>query len=369
MAGTLNVLEHVDDAYLVCMTGGAVVYGNRRARDLLMPANDEPIETLAEAVEPADAFLELISEARTVGDPVPGRVRARDGGSDVRLEACRIRLGDTAAVIVRCQLASEADAPFEAINRDLRLKREMLRHRRARLLLEQSRSDLDGFAARAAHELKAPARKVSSFAGLLCDDLKDSLDEFSAELLESIRNNADRMIEVIDAVYHFSSGSAGPLELADCPLDDVLETAAGAVAMDIHRSRVRLDIGPLPIVRGTPVYLALVFQNLLENAVKFRRQDVTTQVRIRWQSESGGGGTVTVSDNGIGFDQADAARIFAPFSRLEGADVDGAGLGLSTCRSIVERHGWLITASGRPGEGAVFSIHIPREAVVSLNGL
>lgn len=126
-----------------------------------------------------------------------------------------------------------------------------------------------------------------------------------------------------------------------------------------------IDIGPMPTISADPTQMRQMFQNLLANAMKFQGEGAVAQVVIRAEPATCGGRPgwrITVRDNGIGFEQHHAERIFAPFQRLHGrSEFGGSGIGLAIVRRIVERHGGTITAQSALGQGAVFNILIPAE--------
>jgi len=128
-----------------------------------------------------------------------------------------------------------------------------------------------------------------------------------------------------------------------------------------------IEIEPLPIVLGDSVQLRQVLQNLLSNALKFHRDDVALHVRVRTESSEGKRCIIAVEDNGIGFDDKYAERIFGTFQRLHGrAAYEGTGIGLSIARKIAWRHDGDISATGREGEGATFKLTLPLAAAGSL---
>jgi signal transduction histidine kinase len=138
----------------------------------------------------------------------------------------------------------------------------------------------------------------------------------------------------------------------------------------IEQAEARIELGELPMVEADPTQMRQLLQNLLSNALKFRRPGVPPVVRIsgrlRVQDDAGCGGgalrlcEVTVADNGIGFKPDYAGRIFGIFQRLNGRDeYPGTGIGLAACRKILERHGGAITATGQPGTGATFVFTLP----------
>ena len=129
--------------------------------------------------------------------------------------------------------------------------------------------------------------------------------------------------------------------------------------MRIDEVQATVEIGDLPTIEADPLQMRQLLQNLIGNALKFRRDDEPPVVRVT--AEKGDGlWRITVADNGIGFDRRQAERIFGVFQRLHGRTAyEGTGIGLAICRKIAERHGGTITADGVPGAGATFTVTLP----------
>jgi light-regulated signal transduction histidine kinase (bacteriophytochrome) len=133
------------------------------------------------------------------------------------------------------------------------------------------------------------------------------------------------------------------------------------IEVGIRNAGAQVNVGPLPSVRGDPNQLRQLFQNLIENAVKYRRPDVASMIRISGE-ENNGICRVFVEDNGIGFDEKYLQKIFQPFQRLHGRNEHpGLGIGLAVCRKIADRHRGTITAASTPGEGSTFIVTLPAE--------
>jgi signal transduction histidine kinase len=227
--------------------------------------------------------------------------------------------------------------------------------------LERSNRELQDFASIASHDLQEPLRKIRAFGDRLATGHAAALDESGQDYLARMTSAAARMQALIDdllaysrvasrqeAVHRVSLATVMSEVLVD--LEQRLADTHGAVKV----------IGSLPEVDADPMQLHQLLQNLIGNALKYRRPDVTPEVRVSCV-ESAAGWTIQISDNGIGFSQDQAARIFAPFQRLHGrGEFEGTGMGLAICRRIVERHGGTIAAHGRPGEGADFVVTLPR---------
>jgi PAS domain S-box-containing protein len=233
--------------------------------------------------------------------------------------------------------------------------------------LERWNAELREYAAVASHDLKAPLRIVSSYAQLVMDRYHDTLDDDGRRWLAYIVAGVERMHSRVD----------GMLALARVRTDgngfgetDVGELVAAAWR-ELQESRGSIDailiVEALPTVVADRAQLEALLRNLLENALKYRRADLSLEIRISAERTAGGDREpvwqFSVADNGIGLDMAHAARIFEIFHRLHQEDeYEGTGIGLAICRRIVERHGGRIWVESTPNQGATFRFTLESHA-------
>jgi light-regulated signal transduction histidine kinase (bacteriophytochrome) len=150
-------------------------------------------------------------------------------------------------------------------------------------------------------------------------------------------------------------------------LDDIVQDAAGDLEGAMKKIGARAEIGPLATVNGDPHQLRQLFQNLIENAVKYHRSGTTPCIRISGEV-SDGLCHISITDNGIGFDEKYLGKIFQPFQRLHGKDeYSGTGIGLAICRKIADRHGGMITAGSNPCKGSTFIVTLPIDGTKARN--
>jgi light-regulated signal transduction histidine kinase (bacteriophytochrome) len=216
-----------------------------------------------------------------------------------------------------------------------------------------------------AHELHEPLRKIATFGELLKQHAGPALDAESLDYLERMQRATERMRTTLDCVLAFARVPRG-LPFVTLDLAEVVASALEKLSPRIAAAGAAVDVGALPLIEGDPFQMQEVFEQLLDNALKFRREGVPPVVRIDSGSGPHHGQTchlVRVADNGQGFENTYAERIFRPFERLHGrGKYSGAGMGLSICREIVQRHGARIEAYGTPDDGAVFTIAVPAPA-------
>lgn len=225
--------------------------------------------------------------------------------------------------------------------------------------LEQATPEVEAFASSVSHDLKQPLNLISSYVQLFEEKHGDEVDDDGREYLHRASEAADRMVDLVDGLLMYTRAGTGAPEFERVDLDAALDDALDNLRLQIEETGATIQRDPLPDVRGTRSQLAQVFQNLVANALKFHREGVPPVVEIRLTRESGTW-RVEVEDNGTGFDPAETENLFEIFQRGSGvADREGSGVGLAVCRRIVEAHGGEIEADSMPGDGSVFTVHLP----------
>jgi PAS domain S-box-containing protein len=257
----------------------------------------------------------------------------------------------------------EANAELASANDDLAGSNEMLRmemeeRRKLDAELRRSNENLERFAYVASHDLREPLRTISSYSELLARRYKGKLDRDADDFIGFILDGSERMQSLISDILTYSRvGSGGRVrEEVDCGA--VLEGVTKSLAQEIRESRAVITSGTLPTIVGNENSFVQLFQNLMDNAIKFRGGDPP---RIHVGAErSDAGWEFSVSDNGIGIDPAQYDRIFMIFQRLhERGKYPGTGVGLAICRKIVENLGGKIWVESEPGKGATFRFTVP----------
>ena len=235
-------------------------------------------------------------------------------------------------------------------------QREMEDHAAA---LERSNRELNRFATVASHDLQEPLRKISAFASLLLRKLGPELDGQDADALDYLVDAAGRMRVLIDDLLAYSRASNRALELEDIALQPMVEGVLTGLDLQIAEAGADIRLGALPVVRGDAVLLSLLFQNLIANALKYRKGH-TVRIGIDAWVRDDAVCEITVRDDGIGFDPTFAEKIFEPFARLHTREAyAGTGIGLAICQQAAERLGGRIGVKSAPGEGSAFTVTLP----------
>jgi PAS domain S-box-containing protein len=242
--------------------------------------------------------------------------------------------------------------------------------------LRRSNQNLEEFAYAASHDLKEPIRKIHFFSDRLKESLKTKLTDNEQSYFDRMEIASKRMGSLIDDLLSYSQVSLRPKHFEDVDLDQLITLVLNDLDLEIDQKDAKIKVGNLPVVSGHHRQLQQVFQNLLSNALKYNKPGIPPVIEITCVRVKGRENPLTifneekekafwlirVSDNGIGFEQRDAERIFNVFTRLHGnAEYRGTGVGLSIVRKVIENHNGHIIAKGLPGEGSVFEIYLPAD--------
>lgn len=225
--------------------------------------------------------------------------------------------------------------------------------------LTRSNVELERFAYIASHDLQEPIRNVVAFSQLLQKRFMGKLGDEADEYLGYIISGAKRMQTLVLDLLDYSRVSTSGRSFARVALDDVLAAVRENLRMSLEESGALLDIDPLPRVYGDEIQLVALFQNLIGNAVKFRRPGVVPMIRVAVE-RTGPNWTIAVADNGIGIAAEHCPQIFTIFKRLHTDQTyPGTGIGLAVSKRIVERHGGSITVDSVPDQGSRFLLTLP----------
>ena len=228
--------------------------------------------------------------------------------------------------------------------------------------LEDSNTELEQFAYVASHDMREPIRTIRSFNSLLLKRYKDSLGERGSEFVYFIDDASKRLDNMLTDLLNYSRVNTKDKNRADIDLVDAVKAAARNLANKMHHEDISLNIAPLPQVMANPVQMERLFQNLIENGIKYNQQDKKViDVDCR---KNGNEYIISIKDNGIGIESIYQDKIFEIFRRLHGtAEYEGSGIGLATCKKIVEKHQGKIWVDSSPGEGTTMYFSLPLGAV------
>jgi signal transduction histidine kinase len=247
--------------------------------------------------------------------------------------------------------------------------------------LARSNDELEQFSSVASHDLQEPLRKIRMFGDRLRERLGDGLPEEPASDLSRMQNAAERMQRLINDLLDFSRVTHRGKEFELVDLGKVTAEVLADLEARVVELNARVDVADLPMIEADRTQMRQLMQNLVGNALKFHREGEPPVVRIRGEvfadqpprfsgeTTAGDRCVITVEDDGIGFDEKHAERVFTAFERLHSRSAyEGTGIGLSIARKIAWRHGGHITATGAPEQGATFTVTLPLSHANGRNG-
>ena len=353
-----KVMDAAPDGIMVVQNDGTIVLANAYCTKLFGYTSEEligkPIETLVppyireKHVSLRDGYF---SEPRTrpMGIGMPLVAAKRDGSLlPVEISLSPFIQGDKHMAVAIVRDVSELRAL------DHELKRHIEEIKRANAELERSNKELEQFAYVASHDLQEPLRVISGYTQLLQRRYREQLDGNAVEYIEFAVDGAKRMQNLINDLLTFSRVSLRAKAFTPVNLADVLRIASANLRTALDESHGVVESVPLPEVSGDKTQLVQLFQNLIGNSLKFRREGIAPKIKIEAQKR-GDFWEFSISDNGIGIPPQYAEKIFVIFQRLHNRDMyPGTGIGLALCKKIVERHGGEIWLDQQIQEGACF---------------
>jgi PAS domain S-box-containing protein len=225
--------------------------------------------------------------------------------------------------------------------------------------LTESNAALEQFAYVASHDLQEPLRTMSTFAELLSKEYAGKLDAGADRYLSFIRTAAQRMSSMVQDLLSYARAKTEEDRPVSVALDEDLEAALTHLTQAVEESGGCVTHDPMPTVEVDRGKMVRLFQNLIGNALKYRKPDVPVKVHVSAE-QKGDEWVISVEDNGIGFDPVHGDTIFVPFKRLHApGEYSGSGVGLAICRRIVESQGGRIWGESKPGEGSTFRFTLP----------
>ena len=350
-----EILDTMADALFVLDADGRIRVINDAARKLFGYTDVELLGRSIDILEPLDHDATI---SRTLRDML------RRGPQRDQERLFRDKSGHQIDVSISVSPVHEEEIEEGAvvIVRDIRERKRAIEelHEFTRKL-QASNAELEDFAYVASHDLQEPLRKIQAFGDRLRSRYASALAPEAVDYLERMQNAASRMQTLINDLLTFSRVTTKGQPFV--PVD--LNRVAGEVLHDLERriteTQAEIIVGDLPVIEADPLQMRQLLQNLVSNAIKFHQPGVPPQVRVS-ATVNDHRAEIVVEDNGIGFDEKYAEKIFTMFERLHGRQTyEGTGIGLAICRKIAVRHNGDIVARSAPGEGATFIVTLPAE--------
>ncbi|HEY1946541.1 MAG TPA: PAS domain S-box protein [Bryobacteraceae bacterium] len=355
------IVEYSDDAVIGKDLNGIVTSWNRGAERIFGYTSDEmigrPISIIA-AEHTRDEMPRILQRIRN-GEHIEHfeTVRRTKDGRDIHISLTVSPIRDDQGVIV--------GASKIARNITERVEAEKERVRQAELI-ERTNAELQQFTYAASHDLREPLRTITAHSQLLQLRAGPQLDERSKESLAFMIAATGRMGQLIDALLEYSqAGETGNVPASEVRMEEVLAAAVENLQRAIQDSNAVITHDALPPVLGNEPHLVQLLQNLIGNALKYHG-DEPPAVHLSAQRR-GDQWVFSVTDNGQGIPSEYHSQVFQIFKRLHGQNYPGAGIGLATCKKIVELHGGCIWVESEPGNGSTFFFTLPPAGVLSFS--
>ena len=239
--------------------------------------------------------------------------------------------------------------------------------------LAQNNSELSSFTYIASHDLQEPLRKIQTFCNLITTGSNEELPDVTRDYFQRILKASTRMQNLISSLLNYSRMNARVMDFEMTDLNNVLDEASNNMREMLEESHAVIEHEPLPVIPCVPIQINQLFTNLILNSIKYKAADTAPLIRISARPalrdeinspdavrDETNYWKIIFSDNGIGFEQQYADRIFELFQRLHSRfEYEGTGIGLAICKKIVQNHKGFIYADGKPGLGASFIIYLP----------
>ncbi len=227
--------------------------------------------------------------------------------------------------------------------------------------LRESNQDLENFAFAASHDLKEPLRMIGMYTQLTKKRLDAKMDDSSREFMGYVTDGVGRMNSLLDALLNYSRLGKNTNELKDIDLNDTLFMVIHNLMPRMNETNAVVTANPLPIVKASSVEMIQLFQNLIANSIKFRRAGIDPNIEIKVNETLTGEFIFAFADNGIGIPESHQNRVFKIFERLHSrTDYEGSGIGLATCKKIIQSSGGKIWLESTEGVGTTFYFTLPK---------
>lgn len=352
-----SLANEIPDICCILAPGGNVIWSNQRWTEYTGLTPEQTADRgweQAHTNESRNSLARFIDESVAKGEPFERvhQIRGRNGHFGWFLTRA-IPVKDDGGQVVRwfCT-ATNIDDIIQTEEEQKRLFCE----------LKHVNRELQDFAHLLSHDLQTYVRAILTFSELLTRDAGRRLQPDDIECLDSIKQAARQMHQLIRTVLDYSVVGAKSLSFHEVDLEQVVDTLATTLRPVLEESGAVLTVDPLPTVWGDAVLLRQLLQNLLSNAIKYHRAGVPPHIEVAAERR-GRYWMIRVSDDGIGIPPRDHERIFAPLQRLHDDTIPGTGFGLTLCRRIAERHGGRIWVESDIDAGATFCFTVPAAAI------
>lgn len=326
----------------------------------------ETLESLFQNTHPDDDFLierkKQKLKSQESWDPFVYRIYRKNDGV-LRYLSVNSRLINNDPIIGNCFLVTVRDVTQEIADQKTLQEQNKI--------LEANNKELQGFNYVASHDLQEPLRKIETFISRVQEKEFEKLSDSGKKYISRIQFSADRMRKLINDLLQFSRTTRGEQVYANVDLNIQMQDAIDELQHQIQDKNAKINYEKLPVIWGIPYQIQQLFINLISNSIKYAKENIDPEIQIsvdrilpnsehKIPEKNTAFYKITFRDNGIGFEQQYAERIFTLFNRLHGKmEYEGTGIGLAICKKIVENHNGYIFAEGNPNIGATFTVYLP----------
>jgi PAS domain S-box-containing protein len=351
-----GLLEAAPDAMVVVNVAGEIVLLNVQAEKQFGYRRDELVGQKVKNIIPEGFAERLVADdLRSAADALAQQI-----GTGIELIARRKDGSDFPIEIMLSPLESTEGILVTAAIRDISVRKKSEEHLVKKVAeLKRSNDELEKFASVASHDLQEPLRMVASFTQLLAKRYKGRLDSDADEFIAYAVDGSNRMQAVIQALLAYSRAGTNGKALHEISSESALQAALANLRAAIEESAAVVTHDALPAITTDDAQLALVFQNLVGNAIKYHGPEAP-HVHVSATKNGGKEWIFSVRDNGMGIDPQYYEKIFVLFQRLHGQkEFKGSGIGLAICKKILERLGGRIWVESQPEKGSTFYFALP----------
>jgi light-regulated signal transduction histidine kinase (bacteriophytochrome) len=309
--------------------------GFRLLADIFIKRKDYPLAIRCQSLysHHQESYLKMQREMRALDIEIKYALREKEA----KIEEL-IRENQLQAMLI------ESNSQIEKQNEQLRLANE----------------ELQQFAYITSHDLKEPLRMIGSFTQIIERQYAAKIGDESKQYFHFISDGVTRMHALLDALLQYATIGKVDLELESVNMNDMVNIACRNLHLKIEESGATVDVEPLPTVRAVGTFMIQLLQNLIGNALKFKKEDIKPVLKIS-AKDSGNDWHFMVEDNGIGIQPEHRERVFVIFQRLHTrARYEGTGIGLAICQKIISQLGGRIWVESEYGQGATFNFTVPK---------
>ncbi|HLL60487.1 MAG TPA: PAS domain S-box protein [Candidatus Nitrosocosmicus sp.] len=369
------IIDSSDDAIFCKDIDGFVLSWNRGARNIYGYTPKEMIGKHISILFPdnyKDEFPKLMKKLKE-GKRLDHyeTVRKRKDGSLVNISLSLSPIKDEEGKVVAVavigrdithKISIEKKLKDAYSNLENKVQERTLKFNTLNIELDRSNRELEDFASVASHDLQEPLRKIQAFGDRLKIESGDQLSEKGKDYLERMQNAASRMQILINDLLAYArvTTKSQPFKVVD--LNKIANEVVSDLEITVERTKAQIIIGELTAIEADALQMRQLFQNLIANSLKFRKENKNPTINISCKECNKNSIELIFEDDGIGFEQKYADRIFHVFQRLHGQnEYEGTGVGLAVCRKIVDRHHGSIKVKSSPDKGATFIVKLPKK--------